>query len=91
MSHKLKQQEAEELRSEINKVLKCSKSPPRPHITKAEYKAIQQLKKDKSRIILTADKGVAMVLMDRKDYLDKAKNQLEQPAYKKLASDPTNK
>ena len=52
---------------------------------------VQQLKKDKSRIILATDKGMALVVMDRKDYLEKAKNLLEQSAYSELTSDPTDK
>ena len=66
-------------------------SPPRPNINNVEYKAIQQLKTDKIRITLTAEKGVAMVVMDRKDYLEKAANLLEQSAYRELTSDSTNK
>ena len=42
-------------------------------------------------MVLTADKGVAMVVMDRKDYLDKVEGLLAQPAYKNITSDPTNK
>ena len=44
------------------------------------YKALLELRKDSNRTILTADKGVAMVVMDRKDYIDKANNLLAQPA-----------
>ena len=33
---------------------------------------IKELKSDQSRIILTAEKGVAMVVMDRQDYIAKA-------------------
>ena len=42
-------------------------------------------------IILTEDKGVAMVVMDRQDYTDKANNLLDQPAYGPIPRDPTNK
>ena len=35
--------------------------------TKEDLKAITELRKDSNKIILTADKGVAMVVMDRKD------------------------
>ena len=28
-----------------------------------------ELKRDRDRIVLTADKGVAMVIMDRQDYI----------------------
>ena len=56
----LKQGKAEELRGEIKLILK-NIQPPKPNIAKEEAKAIQELKKDKERIILTADKGVPMV------------------------------
>ena len=49
------------------------------------------LRIDRNRIILTADKGVAMVVMDRKDYIEKETNLLEQPAYRTTDRDPTNK
>ena len=41
--------------------------------------------------MLTADKGVAMVVMDKKEYIDKATNLLSQPAYRTIERDPTNK
>ena len=53
--------------------------------------ALVELKRDKDRIILTADKGVAMVVLDRKEYIDKAENLLAKPAYRTLATDPTKK
>ena len=37
------------------------------------------------------DNGVAMVVMDKQDYMARAKNLLEEPAYKPLLADPTNK
>ena len=49
------------------------------------------LRKDQDRMVLTVDKGVAMVVMDRKEYMDKVKGLLAQPAYKTITSDPTNK
>ena len=41
-------------------------------------------------IVLTADKGVAMVIMDRQDYINKAKNLLNQNTYRSIPRDPTN-
>ena len=41
--------------------------------------------------MLTADKGVALVVMDRKEYIDKATNLLSQPVYRTIDMDPTNK
>ena len=42
-------------------------------------------------MVLTADKGVATVVLHRQKYIDKAKNLLVQPAYRTLDRDPTNK
>ena len=41
-------------------------------------------------MLLTADKGVAMVVLDKEDYIQKAGNLLEQSAYKTIDRDPTN-
>ena len=46
--------------------------PPRSNRSKAEAHAIRELKGDKDRLVLTADKGVAMVVMDRQDYINKS-------------------
>ena len=40
--------------------------------------------------VLTADKGVAMVVMDRQDYINKANHLLNQSTYKVITKDPTN-
>ena len=50
-----------------------------------------QLKKDKDRVILTADKGVALAVMDKEEYISKAQELLSQPVYKGTPKDPTNK
>ena len=49
------------------------------------------IKRDKYRIILTADKGVALVVMDRQDYINKSNNLVAQPAYRPIPRDPTIK
>ena len=60
----------QELRAETNCLLRRAK-PPKPNITKEEHNALKELKEDKDRMVLTADKGVAMVVMDRKEYVEK--------------------
>ena len=56
---RLSQGKADEMRVEVKKVLKKTLCTPRPpsNITREEYKALKELKEDKSRIILTADEG----------------------------------
>ena len=48
-----------------------------------------KLKKDPSRMVLTADKGVALVVMNTEDYKKKAEELLNQNTYRAMASDPT--
>ena len=67
---------AEELRAEIRGALKHSHNP-RKNITKEEAQALAGLMKDQSGVILTADKGVALVVMDRMEYNSKAQDLLE--------------
>ena len=50
---------------------------PRRNITKEKAQTLAELRKDHSRVILTADKGVALVVMDRADYNNKAQKLLE--------------
>ena len=90
MCSKLKEEDAAELRGEINAVLRKGKAP-KPTLNKEERIALNQLRKDKDKIILTADKGVAMVVLDREDYNNKARDLLNTPAYKELPKDPPNK
>ena len=66
---KLQQGEAEELRGEVKSIIKKTHNPP--NITKEEMKAIRELKEDSSRMVLTADKGVPLVVMDTADYKKK--------------------
>ena len=65
---KLSQQDAGELRADVNRVLRSSYAP-KPNLTKAQNLALRELKRDRDRIVLTADKGVAMVIIDRQDYI----------------------
>ena len=64
---------------------------PKDNLTKQERIGLSQLKKDKDRVIVTVDKGVAMVVMDREDYNNKAQELLNSPVYRSLPRDPTNK
>ena len=88
--HKLTDQDVQEIRVDMNALLRRAKAP-KSNLNKAERKTLIQLKRDKDRIILTVDKGVAMVVLDREDYIEKAGNLLAQPSYRTLDRDPTNK
>ena len=86
---KLDHQEAEEIKANINRILRSSHLL-KLNLTKEELMPLAELRKDSNRIVLTVDKGVAMVVMDRKDYIDKATTFLSQPAYRTIDRDPTN-
>ena len=53
---------------------------------------MKEMKEDHSRVVLTAVKGVTMVVIDREDYTNKA-NQLivDTNTYRPIPKDPTNK
>ena len=84
--------EAEELRTKTSRLLKQKLPHNTPNITKEEYRAIKELREDQPGIVLTADKGVAMVIMDRQQYMDKATILLQDTnTYRTIPKDPTNK
>ena len=90
MCPKLKEEDAAELMADINALLRKGKAP-KPNLNKQKRIALAQLKKDQDRVILMANKGVAMVVLDKEDYINKAKDLLSQTAYKEIPKDPTNK
>ena len=90
MCPKLKEEDASELRADINALLRKGKTP-KPNLNKQERIGLTQLKKDQDRVILTADKGVALVVLDKEDYINKAQELLSQPTYKEISKYPTNK
>ena len=85
---KLGQQDAEKLRAEVSRVLRSS-HPPKSNLTKAQSQAIRELKRDKDCKVLTADRGVTMVIINKQDYIGKANNLLNQPTYRAIPQDPT--
>ena len=87
---KLNQGDAEELRVEVKNVLKKTQLP-NSNISKEEFQTIKELKKDDNRIILTTDKGVALVVLNKEDYIRKAEDLLNQQTYKKIPEDPTSR
>ena len=81
MCQQLKQGKVEELRGEIKSIPK-NIQPPRPNISKEKAKAIQELKRVKEKTILTANKGVSMVVLDKEDYIKKSADLLKQNTYR---------
>ena len=65
---KLPSTEADVLRSDTSSLLRCHNHHHNNHsnLNPAQCTALTQLKQDTSRVVLTADKGVAMVIMASK-------------------------
>ena len=49
------------------------------------------MREDNTRVVLTAGKGVYLVVMDREEYIKKAEELLNQAAFKVIPADPTTK
>ena len=82
--------EAEEVRAEVKAVLKKVQHP-KANITRAEQKALSELKKYNNRVILTADKGTCLVVMDKEEYINKSQDLLNEDTYRVIPEDSTNK
>ena len=61
------------------------------NITKEEQEAIKTLREDASHVILTADKEVALVVMDKSQYIDKCMGLLDDTKVYKPCRDTTKK
>ena len=91
-SSKLLPQEADEFRLDVNRLLKEEQQQHHNNcnLNPAQCRALTQLKQDNTRVVLTMDKGVAMVIMDQRDYNTKAQILLQDTnTYKVLPKDPT--
>ena len=81
----------EELRADIYRVLRHPHHL-KPYLSRDEMMAIKQLRSHKDQMILNTDKGVALVVMDRQDYIREARELLEDTnTYRPSQSDPANK
>ena len=63
------------LKAEVAEILREAK-PSKDNMTKREQIALKTLKKDPEIIITPADKGKALVVMDRKEYIAKMEEKL---------------
>ncbi|XP_037514993.1 uncharacterized protein LOC119391383 [Rhipicephalus sanguineus] len=61
------------------------------NISRKENNAIRSLRNDENIVIPPADKGNAMVVLDREAYSDQVRDLLHSPAYETLAKDPTSR
>ena len=80
-----------EIRSKVSEILRRAKPPP-SNISKNEIKALKNLSRDKTRLVIQSDKGNCTVVMDRSDYDSKVRSLLnDEKTYKVLKKDPTAK
>ena len=75
---------------EVLQHFKDKKGPTR-NTTRKEWKAIKTLREDSSCVVLTADKGVALVIMDKSQYIDKCMALLNDTKVYKPCKDTTKK
>ncbi|KAH6929187.1 hypothetical protein HPB50_023986 [Hyalomma asiaticum] len=76
-------------RSRIVNILANSRTP-RSNLTSSERAALEDLRSDPSVVVLEADKGKGIVVMDRKDYEGKMQEILDDPLhFEKMQHDPT--
>ena len=67
-------------------------APSKRNLTTEEHRAMRKLRDNQSMVVLTADKGVAMVVMDKNDYTDKALTLLiDNRTYSTINKDPTSR
>ena len=63
---------------------------PKSNLSADEWKALKSLKDDKNIMILPADKGKCLVVMDREEYINKMEEKLkDETTYKRIEKDPT--
>ena len=67
----LTQGKVEELRGEVKSLLRKNHKV-KPNISREEHQALREMKRDKNRMVLTADKGVSLVVLDQEDYTAKS-------------------
>ena len=82
--------EAYELRADTSQLLKNHCPHNKANISREEHQAIIRLRDDHPRVVLTVDKGMAIVVLGKEDYMDKALSLLSDTStYKTIHKDPT--
>ena len=78
-----------DLYHDIHRILNTfTNKPIHTNITKWEHLALENLRKDKDCIIFTADKGVALVVMDKVEFITKCEALLQDNSvYQHLSKD----
>ena len=74
---------------DVNRILNTyTNKPIQTNITNGEHLALENLRKDKDHIIVSADKGVVLVVIDKKEYITKCEACLQDTSvYQHLSKD----
>ena len=77
---------------DVNRILNTyTKKQIHTNITKAQHLALENRRKDRDCIIVTADKGVALVVMDKTEYFTKCEALLQDNSvYQHLSKDTSS-
>ena len=81
---------AEELRTHVSRVIQSS-ATPQCNLPGHLRKAVRDLKRDNTIVVLPADKGNATVVMNRDEYEGKLESMLTDEMYRRLKKDPAVK
>ena len=88
-AQQLDSKRANDLRTLVSRTLQTA-TTPKSNLPGNLRKTVEQLSKDKSIVIIKADKGNATVVLNRQDYEDKLNTMLEDGTYRKLKKNPTS-
>ena len=86
----LEKEEADTIHAKISLVLQNSKLP-KHNLPNDERKALKGLQSDISVVILRADKGRSLVILNHEDCFKKCMNHINNGPYQLLKKDPTTK
>ena len=86
----LEKEEAGTIHAKISLTLQNSK-PSKDNLSEDEQKALKELQSDTSIVILPADKGRSIVILNCEDYLEKCMDHISNGPYQLLKKDPTTK
>ena len=81
-------EEVENIRAKTSLILQKAKLP-RKNLPTEQKKALHSLCEDNSIIILPADKGRSIVILNKQDYINKCRDHLNDGPYTKIQKDPT--
>ena len=76
--HALSFPPSQQQNSGLKPTISSERTAPKPSVTKEENRALKELWEDHSRVILTVDKGMAVVVLDKQDNIHKAQDLLLQ-------------